>query len=95
MFILIAKAFAKEGNKEKYRELAAELVEKTRKESGNISYRLLEGTDNPNMVTFVEEWKDRAAMELHMQSEHASRILPQLWALQDGDSPPDFYEVML
>lgn len=94
MLILVAKAFLKEGNLEEFKKRATELVEKTRKEPGNISYRLLQGAENPNMVTFLEEWKDKEAMDIHFNSEHFQRILPLLFELQVEDSYPDIYKVM-
>lgn len=94
MLILVAKAFLKEGNKEKFKELATELVEKTRQEPGNVSYRLLEGAENSNMVTFLEEWKDKEAMEYHFNTEHFQRILPLLFELQVEPSTPDIYQIM-
>jgi len=38
-------------------ELFCGLIEPTRKESGCISYELLQNRDDPTDFTFVEEWE--------------------------------------
>ena len=94
MLILIAKGIVKEGLLEEFKKRATELVKETRKEPGNISYRILQGTENPLLVTFLEEWQDQEAMEYHFNAEHFKRILPTLFELQVEKFPPDIYAVM-
>ena len=81
MIKIIADFKVKEDAAEKFMELAKEIVECTRKEEGNISYHLHENIKDNNQFTFVEEWKDKDAIEAHNNSEHFTRILPEIGAL--------------
>lgn len=53
-------------------------MEKSRAEAGNISYHLYEDMDDPDILTFIEEWKDQAAVDVHADSEHFQHIIPLL-----------------
>lgn len=87
----VARAIVKPGNKSRFMELAREFVTLNRSESGNISYKLYESRENPNILTFIEEWADAAALERHLQSEHFLRIAPLLAKLQEGPTLADTY----
>lgn len=52
------------------RELLSGLVEPTRKESGCVSYELLQNREDPTDFTFVEEWESDAALASHAVSDH-------------------------
>ena len=73
----MAKHVLKEGCKEGIKAILVELVQKTRIEKGNISYSLYELADDPNVVTMLEEWESKEALDAHMKSEHFMRIIPQ------------------
>lgn len=34
--------------------------------------------DDPDILTFIEEWKDQAAVDVHADSEHFQHIIPLL-----------------
>ncbi|MEN4166536.1 putative quinol monooxygenase [Serratia marcescens] len=55
-----------------------ELVEKTRQESLNISYELCIDQQDPGHFIFIESWPDRAALDVHCQTEHFTRLVPQI-----------------
>lgn len=78
MIKITAKSIVKAGAREPFIAAARELVEKSRAEAGNISYHLYEDMDDPNILTFIEEWKDQAAVDVHADSEHFQRIIPVL-----------------
>lgn len=82
MIKIIAKNMLKEGQKENFIKLAEELIEKSRKEEGCISYGLFEDINDNSVVTFIEEWKDEKAIEQHNNSEHFKRIIPLLAELR-------------
>lgn len=50
--------------------VASVLVEETRKEEGNISYHLGKEIGEENVYTFVEQWKDDDALDLHTTLPH-------------------------
>ncbi|MBS2969218.1 antibiotic biosynthesis monooxygenase [Metabacillus sp. KIGAM252] len=60
--------------KPEYREVFLEkvqqVVELTREEEGNVSYRLFEEVSNSNQFVMLEQWKDQHAIDVHNRSEH-------------------------
>lgn len=78
MIKITAKSILKAGARDEFIAAATELVEKSRAEPGNISYHLYEDIDDPATLTFIEEWKDQAAVDVHADSEHFQRIIPLL-----------------
>ena len=91
MIKIIAKNPVKQENKSKFIETAKELIEKSRKEEGCISYSLYESTDG-KYLTFIEEWKDEKAIESHNNSPHFKSIVPKLGELIDGEMDVVLYK---
>jgi quinol monooxygenase YgiN len=52
-----------------------ELAEKSRHESGNVSYAIYRSESDPNELVLHERYVDAAAAEAHRQSEHYQRIV--------------------
>jgi quinol monooxygenase YgiN len=47
-----------------------QVVDETRKESGNVSYDLHRDVNNPLKYTILEVWKSQAAIDSHNNSDH-------------------------
>ena len=75
---VVARIKARPETVDEVRELLCGLVEPTRKESGCISYELLQNREDPTDLTFVEEWESDAAFESHAASDHIKAIGPRL-----------------
>ena len=84
MITIVSKAEVRDENIEKYLDLVTELADKSRKEPGCISYSLYTDINCPNILTLIEEWEDRSAIEAHNSSEHFVRIVPQLRTLRES-----------
>jgi len=86
MIKIVADNFVREDAVQTFIELAAELVKKSRKEEGNLSYNLFEDLSDPSHLTFIEEWADSDAIRAHNASAHFTTICPKLGALceQEG-----------
>jgi len=67
---VIARLVARSGKEEALRSLLMGLIAPTRKESGCITYELLQNKENSGECTFVEEWKDETALEAHFATDH-------------------------
>ncbi|MBE6389874.1 MAG: antibiotic biosynthesis monooxygenase [Lentisphaerae bacterium] len=50
------------------------LAAATVRESGNICYRL-HRTDDPDEIIIYEQWKNQAALDEHMATEHLQKFL--------------------
>ena len=77
MIKVVAK-FEVESNKvDEFKQIASELIDKTRQEKGNISYELYQNNKNEQILTFIEEWKNQKALETHMETNHFRTALPK------------------
>ncbi|MEJ7580620.1 antibiotic biosynthesis monooxygenase [Acinetobacter seifertii] len=85
MLKLIAEDFIKIDKIETVLPLYRELVEKTRNESGCISYELHQDIKNLGHFIFLEVWVDRTALDFHTQSEHFQRLVPQIDKYKEED----------
>ncbi|WP_167145182.1 putative quinol monooxygenase [Actinomyces sp. ZJ308] len=63
---------------EEFRVLAAELVEGSRAEEGNVAYDLCVARDDATSFVVLETWRDDAAVDAHNASEHFTTLVPQL-----------------
>ena len=70
MIIVAAHVTVKDGMGSEFVKVAQDCIANTRKEPGNISYILLTNTENPNKLTFFEEWKSQADLDAHMKTTH-------------------------
>ncbi len=51
-----------------------ELRDASRKEEGVIAFDVARSKENPNVFALWEEYRDKAALEEHMASEHFKRL---------------------
>ena len=91
MIKLVARRRIRPECVEAFQRLAAELVEKSRAEAGNLSYTLNRSLDDPMLFCFLESWRDQAAIDFHNASEHFTRIVPQFAALTEQQLPLERY----
>ena len=75
---VVVRIRARSEKVDEVRELLRSLVGPTRKESGCVSYDLLQNREDPTDFTFVEEWESDAAFERHAASDHIKTIGPKL-----------------
>lgn len=69
-FNVFASITAKEGKLAEVKQVLAALAIETRKESGNISYQVLEDTTKPNTVFSIEQWENTEAEAAHFETAH-------------------------
>ena len=70
MIIVTANMNVKSGNKNAFISEAQDLICATRKEEGCINYNLLASTEDENVLVMLEQWKDIASLNKHMETEH-------------------------
>lgn len=78
MLKIVAHFYIKPEYVEKTDALFTEMVEKSRKDEGCLSYDLYQVEGDTGHFVFIETWKDNAALEAHNQTEHFTRIVKQL-----------------
>jgi quinol monooxygenase YgiN len=92
MITIIAKSIIKEGKVEEFKALTKELIDESRKEAGCISYNLNQDLNNKNVLTFIEEWESKEAIEIHNSSRHFTTIVPKLGELREKATEVNLYE---
>lgn len=80
---LIVKWRIKESETAGILNLLPELVDKTRKEKGNILYHIYQSADNDSELFLHERYIDADALEIHKNTAHyqqivMGRIIPNL-----------------
>lgn len=76
MLKVIAQDFIKLEHIQDVMPLYTELVAKTKEEPLCISYELYIDQKDAGHFVFVEEWPDRAALDVHCNTEHFKRLVP-------------------
>ena len=59
-------------------DLAAEFTTATRAEPGNICFDWFRSVDDPNVYLLVEMFRDRAAGDAHVNSDHFKAAMGQM-----------------
>jgi pentatricopeptide repeat protein len=82
MIKVVARGYFQEGKAEEAIKLYEELIEKTRKEEGCISYSLFRDIEDDSILTMIEEWKSKDALDKHFKTEHFTRLVPIIGKLR-------------
>ncbi len=91
MIRITARNIVRKEHIPQYQKLVKELVEATRKEDGCVMYTSNQSIKDERVHCFIEEWRDQAAVDRHMASEHYQRIIPQLAGLFESEKLVDLY----
>ena len=78
MIKIVARTRFKAECIETVKALAQKLVLESRAEDGNISYSFNQSIQDPRVLTMIEYWKDKEAIEKHNASKHFQTIFPQM-----------------
>ncbi len=92
MITIVAKFITKPGCAEQFKRLALVCVRNTRKERGNLSYKIFYGRNTPGEFTFIEEWLNDVAIEAHNKMPHFKSFLEQAAPLCEGE--PSIVQLM-
>ncbi len=75
MLICIAKLVAEAGQEDFVRHNLHSLIQPSRAEAGCLSYDMHIDLKEPEVFMFYEVWRDQAAFDMHMQTEHLLNVL--------------------
>ena len=95
MIKIVAKLRIPQEKQAAFKATAAEIVEKSRAEAGNVFYTLNVSKADPEVMAFVECWKDQAAVDFHNATEHFTTILPKLGAMSTEPASIELFEEIL
>lgn len=72
---LIVQLKLKESFTDTFLNHAEEIISKTNKEEGCLSYKLLQNTNLENEFFFYEEYKNKEALDVHNNSSYLKNFL--------------------
>ena len=69
------------GNARKFAEemVSSGIVDRVRKEEGNLRYEYFFPMDDPETVMLIDKWKDEKALDIH----HKSEMMKEIAALRE------------
>jgi quinol monooxygenase YgiN len=80
MIFIVVKQWVRAKYADDWPSLVEEFTASTRAEPGNISFDWYRSSDDPNLWVLVELFRDAAAGQAHVESEHfkqASSMMPR------------------
>ncbi|HVY62988.1 MAG TPA: putative quinol monooxygenase [Planctomycetota bacterium] len=90
---MVARGKAAPGKREAFLAAARAVIGPTRGEAGCLSYRASQDVEDDHAFTFVEEWRDRAALEAHFQTPHVKALFAALPGILAGPAEVKIHEV--
>lgn len=72
--------------------LAADCTRQTRKENGNLSYKVFQSRYDNTKFTFIEEWLNDVAIDKHNEMPHFRLFLDKIAPIMNGE--PEIEQIM-
>ncbi len=85
MITIIAKFNVLPQSVEEFKKCAVNVVRDTRKEKGNLAYKIYQDRKDASRFTFIEEWLNDTAIEQHNVSKHFTKFMDDIKPLTDGE----------
>lgn len=82
MIKVVSKGVFYEDKTEEAIKLYEELVVESRKEDGCIAYNLFRDIENKSILTMIEEWESKDALDKHGETDHFKRLVPMIGKLR-------------
>lgn len=92
---VVAKNQVKPEKIQEFMGLCKKLVEASLKDEGCIDYGLYGELENPEILTFLEEWKDEKSLDAHLNSNHFKEIFPLLSEFLEKETEINVYRKKL
>lgn len=92
MIVIVADFDVKADCIDKFIRLAADCTRSTRKENGNLSYKVFQGREDECKFTFIEEWLNDVAIEKHSEAPHFKLFIDSVTPLINGE--PSIKQIM-
>ncbi len=96
MIKVVATNKVKKEKIDEFIALAEKLVEATNMyDEGCIHYDIYQDINDPQVLTFIEEWESMETLNKHMAAAHFEEFVPQLGAFADGPEDVHIYQKAL
>ena len=74
-YVVVARYRTKPGEESEVLKLLDTVAEASRKEPGNLQYRVHQGTEDPRAVLLYEEYGAESDFEAHCATDHFQRLV--------------------
>lgn len=92
MIKVVAKNIIKAEKVDEFITLAQKLVQETNQnDAGCISYELYQDIANPQILTIIEEWENKDALEQHMAAQHFKEASALFKDFVENQGEANFY----
>ena len=85
MITIIAKFSVRSDSVDEFTKLAVNVTRETKKERGNLSYKIYQSRNDKTKFTFIEEWLNDTAIEQHNISSHFTDFVDGIKPLIEGE----------
>ena len=85
MRTIIAKFDVKPDKVDEFIKSSLEVARQSKKERGNLSYKIFRGKDDSTKFTFIEEWLNDTVIEIHNTSSHFQKFITEIPELINGE----------
>ncbi len=85
MITIIANFKVKDDSISQFKRAALDCVRETRKEKGNIAYKIYQERNNSGHFTFFEEWLNDTAIDGHNKAVHFKKFLDTIMPMCEED----------
>ena len=75
---VVARIKAREGKEDELREETLKLIEPTRSEEGCLNYDLHQGTEDPSIFFFYENWRSQQDLDEHLEMPYLKEYAEKL-----------------
>jgi quinol monooxygenase YgiN len=87
MVLVIGRVSCEPANRDRLVGLLERMQEDSRREEGCIRYGFFAAVEDPNSFVAVEEWADRAALDVHFEQPHLREFASEM--LELVSEPPE------
>jgi len=96
MIKIVAKNYVKPDKIDNFISLVTELVlETNKKDEGCIHYELFQDLKDPHILTIIEEWETKEALDKHMAAKHFLEIVPMLSDFTEKPGEMNLYQKLV
>lgn len=92
MIMIVADFDVNQDCVDKFIRLAADCTRETRKENGNLSYKVFQARYDKTKFTFIEEWLNDVAIDKHNEMPHFKLFLDAVSPMINGE--PSIKQIM-
>lgn len=94
MITIISENIIMEQKESEFITIVKQMIEKSRKEEGCISYTLHQNIQNPLYYCIIEQWENEHAILQHNNTKHFKTLVPQMKKCRAEQKQANHFRIM-